>query len=120
MAPTDGIGGKRLQKDPAKLASGDFWPTTRPIVRLIHQNFALPVEHPRLLAAGVYKSKKRVKETGRLESKLPVFFMDIEHASLCADVSGGVPLINGGRDAMDVEYARQSQPPRPAPMIVTG
>ncbi len=49
-----------------------------PVRRVVEQHRAVPVEHPRRLAALVDDGAERVGEAGRCERALPVLLVDVE------------------------------------------
>jgi hypothetical protein len=55
-----------------------------------------------------------VVQACRVEGELPVVFVDVELAALCAGPGRGLGLVDGRRDAVDVQDAGEREPAEPS------
>jgi hypothetical protein len=82
------------------------------VVGLVEKDRAVPVEHPRSLAAFMDDSAELVEQSGRLQRELSIVVMDVEPSALSARIRRRIGLVDGGGDAVDVQNASQGQPTR--------
>lgn len=113
VAPAHGAGGQGVQQELPQRAAQHLGPRAVAVVGLLeHEGFVL-VEHAQCLTALVDETEERVEETGVLEGELPVVVVDVEHAALGAGAGRGLRLVDGDRNAVDVQDPGERQPAEP-------
>src|SRR5271156_4934380 len=88
-------------------------PTACAIVVIVEQDVAVLVECPRCLTAGVDNLEKLLEESRCLKCKLPVVFVDIEHAALRSRVRRGLRFVDRRSNTVNVKDACKCQAAEP-------
>ena len=75
------------------------------VVGMMEQDFTVLVQYARFLAAGVDDLQELLEESRSLECKLPIVFVDIEHAALRSRIRGSLCFVDRRSNTVNVEDA---------------
>jgi hypothetical protein len=110
LPPLDRLHGQGLKEYPPKVAPEDLGSATCAVVGLLEHQCALPVEDTRGLPTLVDDRTERIGEAGGRERGLPILFMDVELAALCASARRRLGLVDRRGYAVDMKDAGENEP----------
>ena len=105
VSPADCVRRKRFQQNPTKISPGYLGSTAGAVVGLIEQDVAVLVQYAGFLTARVDDLEKLLEESRRLECKLPVVFVDVEHAALPSRTRRGFRFVDRRSNTVNMEGA---------------
>ena len=109
VTPPDGALGQGVEQHPAQVAALHLGTPSAAVVGFVEQDGAVRGEDPGGLAALEDQAAELLRQARGRQRRLTVVLVDVEHPALGARGRGRLRLVDGDRDAVDVQDAGQDE-----------